>query len=557
MRTAGDQWQAAATRRRRLLWANVLRALAATALLGAAFLLRVDVLPLPGGVDAFFVLIATAYALIGLWAATWRFAGRHAWMADLHFAGDILVVSGLVFCTGGAGSFFVSLYALPIVAAGLVGNRRGSLTAATLAMLCYGLLVLAQYSPWLAALPVPGGRPAFDDAVSRVLINAAGFAVLGLLTAWLAEARAQADARLADASSAIADLQAFNQRIIDSLPGGLVTTDERGVVVSTNRAAELITEVPAALMLGRPAAQLLQVAPGEIEALPAGEVRRVDVEYLKPSARRILLGLGMTRLGDDGGTRGYLFTFQDVTEAKRREYETQVQRRLAAIGEMAAGIAHEIRNPLASMAGSIQVLRRDLPLDEEQAVLMDIVLRESQRLNDIIRNFLAYARPQRLVTARVELGRMLDETARLLRNSSDRRPDHEIALRFGEGALACSGDEAQLRQVVWNLAVNGLRAMGDGGRLTLAAARVGTQVVLEVQDTGCGMPAEQRERLFQPFQSGFAQGTGLGLALAHRIVTDHGGTIDVESVVGHGTTVRVALAARAEADEAAATPHAA
>lgn len=539
MRTGADQ--AAAAARRRLLRANALRAVMASALLGAAFALRVDASPLPGGVDAFFGLTAITYALTGLWAATWRLTERRPWLADIHFAGDILVVSGLVLYTGGAGSLFVSLYALPIVAAGVVRQRRGSLAAATFAMLCYGVLVMTQYSAPLGRFHLPGLRLPFDEALSRVVINAAGFAAIGVLTGWLAEERARADARLAHASSAIADLQAFNQRIVDSLPGGLLTTDERGVVVSANRAAGIIIEAGSASCLGLRAEQVLQLDPDCYRRLDAGEVRRIEYEFLKPSARRIVLGLGIAPLGADGGTRGYLFTFQDVTEAKRREHEAQVQKRLAAVGEMAAGIAHEIRNPLASMAGSIQVLRRDLPLDADQAVLMDIVLRESQRLNDTIRNFLSYARPQRPSPARVDLGTLLEEIATLLRNSPDLQPGHAIHLNLGEVGLACQGDQAQLRQVVWNLAGNALRAMPGGGTLSLGLTREGDRAVLSVTDTGHGMSAEQRERLFQPFQSEFANGTGLGLAIAHRIVTDHGGTILVESVVGQGTVVRVGL----------------
>nr|MCU0256431.1 ATP-binding protein [Vicinamibacterales bacterium] len=472
----------------------------------------------------------------------------HPWVADLHFAGDIALVSGLVLTTGGIGSFFVSLYALPIVAAGVVRQRRGSLGAAALAALCYGALVLLQYSSWHAGLPEAPVLPPPHDALSRVLINAAGFGAIGVLTGWLALARDRADARLAHASSAIADLQAFNQRIVDSLPGGLLTADEQGSVVSANRSAEVITERPWAQLRGQPVERVLQLAPGAFGDLGPGEVRRVEFEYLKPSAQRIVLGLGMARLGADGGTRGYLFTFQDVTEAKRRQHEAQVQQRLAAIGEMAAGIAHEIRNPLASMAGSIQLLRRELPLDADQALLMDIVLRESQRLNDTIRHFLAYARPQRPRAARVALARLVEETAMLIRKGGDRGHPLTVRVRVDDGSLACEGDEAQLRQVVWNLASNALRAMPDGGTLALGLTRSGAHAVLEVSDTGRGMTREQQERLFQPFQSDFAQGTGLGLAIAHRLVTDHGGTIVVDSAPGRGTTVRVALPALALAE---------
>jgi two-component system sensor histidine kinase PilS (NtrC family) len=218
---------------------------------------------------------------------------------------------------------------------------------------------------------------------------------------------------------------------------------------------------------------------------------------------------------------------------------------------MAAGIAHEIRNPLASMAGSIQVLRQELPLSEEQAQLMDIVLRESERLNDTIRSFLAYARPQRFQIARLDIRRVLRDTALLLRNSTEVRQDHVVDVDVPSGELFYEADENQIRQIVWNLATNGLRAMRGGGRLRLAArvepsagSRFGDSVVLEVTDEGVGIAPEDLEGLFQPFHGTFSRGTGLGLAIVHRIVSDYNGEILVKSAPNAGTTVTVRMPIR-------------
>jgi two-component system sensor histidine kinase PilS (NtrC family) len=208
---------------------------------------------------------------------------------------------------------------------------------------------------------------------------------------------------------------------------------------------------------------------------------------------------------------------------------------------MAAGIAHEIRNPLASMAGSIQVLRSDLDLNPEQARLMDIVLRESQRLNGIIRDFLAYARPQRRPAQRVDLGRVVEEAAMLLRRDTAREPVPDVSVRVVPGCWAL-GDEAQLRQVLWNLTSNALNAMPDGGRLELVVEPAADgHVVLTVRDEGVGIAAADLDRVFEPFRSSSPGGTGLGLPIVHRIVTDAGGSIELESSAGVGTTVRVLL----------------
>jgi two-component system sensor histidine kinase PilS (NtrC family) len=225
---------------------------------------------------------------------------------------------------------------------------------------------------------------------------------------------------------------------------------------------------------------------------------------------------------------------------------------------MAAGIAHEIRNPLASMSGSIQVLRQELPLNDEQAQLMDIVLRESERLNDTIKSFLAYARPQRLALARLDIRRVLQDTATLLRNSADVREDHLVEVDLPADPVWFEADENQIRQILWNLATNGLRSMPSGGRLLLSAkGETGggqEELSITIKDEGCGIPPAELDSLFQPFHGSFEKGTGLGLAIVHRIVTDYNGSIQVSSTVGTGTTVRVRLPMRSIGERSMAAP---
>ena len=230
---------------------------------------------------------------------------------------------------------------------------------------------------------------------------------------------------------------------------------------------------------------------------------------------------------------------------KRYERTARMQQRLAAVGEMAAGIAHEIRNPLASMSGSMQMLRQELALTGDQAQLMDIVLKESDRLNQTIKSFLAYARPQK---ARADAARPRDAGAgrprMLLRNSPDVGERHTVSVSLPDGEVPVEGDESQLRQIIWNLATNGVRAMRDGGELRLSARNEPPNgdpghAVLEITDHGVGMTPEELEDIFQPFRGSFGQGTGLGLAIVHRIVTDYGGRVDVRSAPGQGTTFAV------------------
>jgi two-component system sensor histidine kinase PilS (NtrC family) len=272
---------------------------------------------------------------------------------------------------------------------------------------------------------------------------------------------------------------------------------------------------------------------------------RLDFTFRLPDGRRIELGLSTAPLMTPRGAAGFVLTFRDVTQARKEEREARFQQRLAAVGEMAAGIAHEIRNPLASMAGSIQILRQDLPLNDEQSQLMDIVLRESDRLNDTIRSFLAYARPQRQANAPVDVSRVITDAGRLLENSPELGPKHRIAIDAPAVPVWLNADESQIRQIVWNLATNGLRAMPNGGTLTLSAGRRegGTQdldeVVIDVVDEGTGIAAEDLDGIFQPFRAGFVRGTGLGLSIVQRIVAEYGGEIEVTSERGSGTRVLV------------------
>ena len=543
--------------RRKLAWLIGVRAVISTVLLGGAIFAQI-VSPGSLPVDPFFFLIAVTYALTAVYALTLRLVDRHRWLIDLQLAVDALIVSAFIYFTGGIVSVFASLYVLPIIAASTVHRRRGGLLVATLSAVIYVGIVLGQYlsaSGYVREVWISGDvieLPAASVAQYRVALNVFGFFGVALLSGSLAENVRSAGAKLEQASSQIAGLQAFNQHVIDSLPSGLVTTDTAKRVLTFNNAAESITGLTAKEAVGRPVADVLRLPTSLVESLERGldaaGARRIEFRFPTADERgEIDMGLSVAHLQMPGGPKGFLVTFQDVTEVKKLERDARMRQRLAAVGEMAAGIAHEIRNPLASMSGSIQILRQELPLSAEQEQLMDIVLRESERLNSTIRSFLAYARPQRFAIARFDVRRALNDTALLLRNSAELGDGHSIEVDVPPRELWFEADEGQIKQIVWNLATNGLRAMPDGGRLLLSASLEPALdgVVIAVQDQGIGIAAEDIDGLFQPFHGSFAKGSGLGLAIVHRIVTDYHGEIHVSSTQGAGTTVSVRLPARA------------
>jgi len=542
--------------RRQVIRLMLVRVIISTILLGSGAIVRIQA---PGSfaVDPFFFLISLTYALTLLHVVALRWIDRWRWLVDVQLGCDALIVSAFIYFTGGVTSYFTSLYVLPIIAASTIQFRRGGMLVATLSAVLYSGLVLAQYlaaqgvrpDPWLfsasAALP-PG-----NFARYTVALNVFGFFAVALLSGSLADSLRSAGARLEEASSEIADLQALNQHVIDSLTSGLVTTDLAHRILTFNRGAEAITGVEFRHAVGRPIDTVLQLPAAvmlSIEAeLTHKDSRRHEFRFRPADGRAELeIGLTATHLETPRGRAGLLFTFQDVTMIKRLERDVAMQQRLAAVGEMAAGIAHEIRNPLASMSGSIQILRQELPLSAEQEQLMDIVLRESERLNTTIRSFLAYARPQRFQIARFDVRRVFNDTALLLRNSAEVREGHEIVVDVPQSELWYEADENQIKQIVWNLATNGLRAMPEGGRLQLAVAvePASGGVVLTVRDEGIGIEPKELDSLFQPFHGSFAKGSGLGLAIVHRIVSDYNGEIQVSSQRGAGTTVCVRLPAR-------------
>src|SRR5689334_23053602 len=544
--------------RRRVIRLMLGRVVFSTILLGSATFMQITA---PGSVavNPFFFLIALTYGLTIIYAGTRRYVDRRRWLVDLQLAVDAVIVSAFIYFTGGITSNFPSLYFLPVIAASTIQLRRGGLLIATLSAALYGALVAAQYlaaaglatDPWLISGSVV--LPAGSVARYTAALNVFGFFAVALLAGSLADSLRSAGVQLEQASSEIADLQALNQHVIDSLPSGLATTDRSQRILTFNRGAEAITGVPFRVAVGRPIVEVLQLPPAVMATiqteLTSKGARRHEFRYRTPDGRGELeIGLTATHLETPGGRAGFLFTFQDVTKIKKLERDAAMQQRLAAVGEMAAGIAHEIRNPLASMSGSIQILRQELPLSAEQEQLMDIVLRESERLNTTIRSFLAYARPQRFAVKRFDIRGSIQDTALLLRNSSEISDKHSVEVDLAGEPLWFDADENQIKQVIWNLATNGVRAMPDGGRLRLAAGYDDkTQsVLLTVQDEGIGIPPEEIDTLFQPFHGSFAKGSGLGLAIVHRIVTDYHGEIRVSSKPQQGTTVAVRLPARVE-----------
>jgi two-component system sensor histidine kinase PilS (NtrC family) len=384
-----------------------------------------------------------------------------------------------------------------------------------------------------------------------------GFYAVALLTSYLAENVRRAEAELEEKRGSLANLEAFHRDIVQSVSTGIVTTDLDGVVTALNRAALEILDRDELELLGQPIESLglfdragwLQLArhfdTSGRATREEGEIRRGD--------RVVPVGYSLSGLTDaDRIASGTILVFQDLTPWRRLQEELRLKDRMAAVGELAAGIAHEVGNPLAAISGSVQLLSRSLPESDAERKLLDIILRESQRLDRTIKGFLRFARPRERSTESFDVAALLSENTALLRNSEEATGRHRFELQLDPPSAVMVGDRDQISQIFWNLAQNALRAMPGGGTLTVRGSLAAGHYRLEFRDTGRGMTEEQRARLFQPFQSFFDGGTGIGMAIVYRIVQEHGGRVAVDSRPGGGTAIAVELPLRAAAREALA-----
>jgi signal transduction histidine kinase len=385
----------------------------------------------------------------------------------------------------------------------------------------------------------------------RVTYNLAihffGFYAMALLTSMLAHNVTRAERELEVKSEHLADLQVVHRDVIQSISSGLITTDLTGLITSVNQAGLAILRLPEDELVGAPIHQSGLMSGAQWQAMTsAGQLQvKLRVEVQVPHGDgAVSIGFSVSRLNDAfGAHRGYILIFQDLTGWRRMQDELRMKDRMAAVGELAAGLAHEIGNPLAAISGSVQMLSSARTSGESQRRLIDILLKESHRLDRTIKGFLRFARPRERTSVPFDIARLLSENMELFANSEEVSPHHRLDLDLLPVSARVIADPDQVSQIFWNLARNAVRAMPEGGTFRLVGRLDGEIYRLQVIDTGQGMSEAQRANLFHPFQSFFDGGTGIGMAIVYRIVEDHGGRLRVESTPGGGTTITVELPA--------------
>ncbi|HPS77259.1 MAG TPA: ATP-binding protein [Thermoanaerobaculaceae bacterium] len=528
-------------------WLVGLRVLAISGLLVGALLVQIsseEILPIAPLIR----VAGLAYLLSLIWIVLLLMRTPPGLHGALQLAGDLAIFTALIYMTGGPGSPFSFLFLIPVALGAHLFGLRGALTVAGAAFVAYAGLVEVLSFHFISTPPylptvVPLGRTGIGV---QLVVTGIGFAIVAILTSYLAHSVRKAENQLLGERTASARLLALSDDVLRSVDSGVLAVDIEGRVVLGNPAAQRI--------LGRRD----PVEEHRVEELLAldgidwpsvlsrvSEVGPVKIEGTQVE-RGLPVGCTVTPLRTaDGRLLGFVIHFRDLTEAREVARRESLRERMVAVGQMAAGIAHEIRNPLASISGSAQVLGKVPGLGNNEHRLSRIIVEESRRLSGIIESFLLYARPPEPQPGPCQIGDILADTLALFANSPEVTPRHHIEVEVASHPDPVGADERQLRQAFFNLARNAIQAMPQGGTMRVAAAPQGDDYVIRWSDQGVGMTAAQINEIFQPFKAFRQGGTGLGLAVVYSIVSDHRGEIQVDSNPGVGSIFTIRLPLRA------------
>jgi len=512
-----------------LAWLVKVRILILTLLL-AIELAVVQFTPSPLPMRLFLSTILLWYSISLFYVLLLSFWQEHRLQAAMQVLTDLVLISLVIHETGGWDSSLNFLYPLAIIVASVLLPRVWAQLVAALAFILYGTVLELNYYGVVPSYCTT--HPSFKALQAIIFVNLFAFLAVAYLAGILTAKLQQVGVQLKDASGALESLQALHENVIHSISSGLITTGLDGRITLVNAAAQKLLEHSAAELLGTPVHRLF------LDPLPGIESQHAEVRFESKTKFRRTFRVRVADLSvPDQEPKGFVYALDDLTEIRRLEREVRIQDRLAAVGRLAAAIAHEIRNPLTSIAGSVSMLSGVPELNEEHRRLLDIVTRESQRLNGIITDFLAYSRPKQYHFNKADLVQLVEDTLTLMdHRMTAENTGIKIERRFTVHSACALADGDKIKQVFWNLCENAVRAMKGGGTLTVTIEPLGEDWQVAITDTGSGMSPQQIEKIFEPFQSNFEGGTGLGLAIVYQIVQAHEGKVWARSKEGQGTT---------------------
>ncbi|MBW1941878.1 MAG: PAS domain S-box protein [Deltaproteobacteria bacterium] len=485
-----------------------------------------------------YLLIATIYFLTFFYVILLKRLKNLLKFAYAQLIIDTLVVTAIIYATGGIESIFSFLYILAIINGSIILYRKGGMIVASSSSILYGLLLDLHYygaiHPFGAYLG-PASEYQSSYIFYMILVNTAAFYLVAFLSSYPSEQARKSRVELKATQEDIVKLEALNERIIRSITSGLITLDGEHRVILFNPAAESIFGFSARTAIGHKVFDVFPFLREHLENGIGGSGRGfrmpttfLDLPYQRSDGKDLYLRFSVSplELTEEGHTGNILF-FQDMTEIKKIEEEMKKVEGLAMVGELAAGIAHEIRNPMASISGSIQMLKEGLAIDDVHGRLMEIILREIERLDNLVNDFLLFARPKPANLQQVDLKQLIMDSLALFENSGQCAEKIKVATDF-HGPVTIETDPEQIRQVLWNLFLNASEAMPRGGALHVGTGVVDTSrnstdpghktVKITIRDTGEGFKQEVLTNLFTPFFTTKQGGSGLGLATVKRII---------------------------------------
>ena len=499
----------------------------------------------------FYGIILAIYILSLFYSVLSRISANHRMQIYFQVMTDVIVITALIYVTGGIRSTYAVFYPLVIIYAVLYLGRNGGLIAASAASICYGLLIDLEFYRLIKPLSYPSMWEIPDTAghvFYRIFVNIVSFYLIAGLASFVVEKERKTRALLAEKESAFNKLDLLYRSIIESVDAGILTIDMEKRIKSFNRAAEKITGWSFTEVENRGIDEVFTNWESLLENKGSYDRQiqgRIEMTVTAKDGRKLIVGCLPSVLRDhDDHKFGDILVFQDLTAVKQMEEVLERNRRLAFVGEMAAGLAHEIRNPLASISGAVQMLQRETGFSATEARLMQLIIRSKDQLEGFIKDFLLLARPDRGPQQAVHLIDLIKEVLEAVRVTPDW--NSAIVLREDfEPGLTVSGNREELRQLVWNFVLNAAQAMPAGGTLRLEARqrsnddRPGVEFI--TADTGTGISECDQRSIFEPFFTTKEKGTGLGLAIVMRIINSYGGKLSFKSVVGRGSTFHVWL----------------
>ncbi len=503
-----------------------------------------------------YLLIATVYFLTFIYILLFKTLKNHLGQAYFQLLVDTVFITAIIYATGGIESIFSFLYILSIINGSIILYRKGGMIIASSCSILYGLLLDLHYYDVIHPFSSRWGYTGEYQSIHiiyMIVVNITAFYLVAYLSSYPSEQARKSRVELKAKEDDIIKLEALNEWIIRSIASGLITLDGQGKIILFNQAAEELFDIHAAQAIGRRITDILPFLSGHLESRekdPNKDSQNppgfIDLQYINSRDKKLSLRFFISPLKiPDGDQKGQILFFQDITEMREIEEEMKRVEGLALIGELAAGIAHEIRNPMASISGSIQMLKEDMDREDVNSKLMDIILREINRLNHLINDFLLFARPKSANFREFKLNHLIVESLELFKNSGNWNKKMEVETHFRDD-LDLVSDPEQIKQVLWNIFLNAVDAMPDDGILRISTGTVqnhGNRMVkISVRDTGKGFSEKALSHIFTPFFTTKEGGSGLGLAIVKRIVEGLKGIVQGENHPEGGAEITVLLA---------------